>query len=112
MNQPWTVNSTWNLVTDQVPQSCSSLVTDQAWERKRQWYEDNCFVPFFQSPRASLLGTSERFEVSQGCDNDGPPRLARPTGRRSFTGETWLPARQAKCRFKIIEVAYIAANHF
>ncbi len=51
--------------------------------------------PFFLSPRASLPGTSERFGVSSGCDDDGPPRLACPTGRRSFAGETWLPARQA-----------------
>jgi len=27
--------------------------------------------------------------------DDGPPRLACPTGRRSFAGETGLPARQA-----------------
>jgi len=54
------------------------------------------YVPrFFLSPRASLSGTSERFGVRSGCDDDGPPRLACPTGRRSFACETWLPARQA-----------------
>jgi len=53
------------------------------------------YVPrFFLSPRASLSGTSERFGVGSGCDDDGLPGwLAQPEGEVLLVKPGFLPGK-------------------